>query len=67
MDSDSKKSYLQQRVYDLYGLTPEQCSVPLFIGTRPAICQSKKYVNEKGEECEQFDRDKDGNLIDEPT
>lgn len=29
MDSDSKKSYLQERVYDLYGLTREQCSLPL--------------------------------------
>lgn len=66
MDSDSKKSYLQQRVYDLYGLTPEQCSVPLFIGTRPAKYQCRKFINEKGEECEQYEKDKDGNPIAAP-
>ena len=46
---EEKKSYLQQRVYDLLGLTEEQCSVPLYIGRYPALVKKVYWDNEKGE------------------
>lgn len=63
---NEKKSYLQQRVYDLMNLTPEQCAVPLWIYNRPARPAVKKYVNEKGIQCEQLIIDEEGKPVAEP-
>lgn len=63
---EDNKSYLEQRVYDLCGLTPEQCAVPLYIGTRPAIIKVRKFKDDKGKDCEQMEVDEDGNPIAEP-
>lgn len=63
---EEKKSYLQERVYDLLGLTPEQCSVPLYYGKRPAIIKKTRWTDEQGKKREQWDQDKDGNFIAEP-
>lgn len=60
------KSYLQQRVYDLLGLTPEQCAVPLYFGRKPAIPKVNRYTDEKGRECGQWVQDANGNFVAEP-
>ena len=64
--ADEKKSYLQERVYDLCGLTPEQCSVPLYRGKMPLRTQVRRYKNDKGQDCEQMVTDKEGNPVAEP-
>ena len=62
-----KKSYLQERVYDLYGLTEAQCAVPLWLGKRPAIPKVRRWIDEAtGKEKEEKVRDADGNYIAEP-
>lgn len=66
-DNTPKKSYLQQRVYDLYGLTPEQCSLPLYVFGRPAKCKTVDYVNDQGKTEQRVLNDKDGNLIPLPV
>ena len=66
MESEGKKSYLQERVYDMMGLTPEQCALPLYNGKYPARAKRKQWVNEKGEECEEWIRDEAGNPVPEP-
>ena len=63
---EEKKSYLQQRVYDLYGLTEAQCSVPLWIGNRPAIYQTRKWKDGNGKDCEEVLRDDNGNALAAP-
>ncbi len=63
---EEKKSYLQERVYDLYGLTEEQCSVPLWLGKKPAKPKKRQWIDEKGQECEEWLRDGEGNYIAEP-
>ena len=63
---EEKKSYLQERVYDQLGLTPEQCSVPLYYGKRPAIIKKTRWEDEQGGKREQWEQDKDGNFIAEP-
>lgn len=60
------KSYLQERVYDLCGLTPEQCAAPLYIDNRPAIVKKRVYKDNKGNDCEEWLRDSENNLIAEP-
>ena len=60
---EEKKSYLQQRVYDLLGLTEEQCSVPLYIGRYPAIVKKVYWNNEKGEKCSKPELDAEGKQI----
>ena len=57
---EEKKSYLQQRVYDLLGLTEEQCSVPLYIGKYPARIKKIFWDNEKGEKCSKPELDAEG-------
>ena len=60
---EEKKSYLQQRVYDLLGLTEEQCSVPLYIGKHPARTKMIRWENEKGEKCCKPELDAEGKEI----
>ena len=62
--AEEKKSYLQQRVYDLYGLTEAQCSVPLWIGKHPINPKKRQWKDEAtGEPREEWVRDKEGNAI----
>ena len=61
-----ERSYLQQRVYDLMGLSPDQCAVPLYDGKNPVRIAKKHYTDDKGVEHEQWLTDKDGNYIAEP-
>lgn len=61
--AESKKSYLQERVYDLYGLTEEQCSVPLYIDTRPAVYKTRRWKDGSGEEKEEVLRDEAGKAL----
>lgn len=63
MSEEIKKSYLEQRVYDLCGLTPEQCSVPLYRGKEPARPALRKWKDKQtGEEKEQVILNKDGSI-----
>lgn len=61
MSTEKKKSYLEQRVYEQCGLTPEQCAVPLYNGRYPALVLTRKYKDKKtGEDKEQVVLDKNG-------
>lgn len=65
--AEEKKSYLQQRVYDLYGLTEEQCSVPLWLGKRPVLPKKRRWTDETtGEPREEWIKDADDNYVAEP-
>ena len=62
-----EKSYLERRVYDLYGLTEEQCSVPLWRGKRPARPKKRQWTDEAtGERKEEWMRDEEENFIADP-
>lgn len=63
---EEKKSYLQQRVYDLLGLTEEQCSVPLWIDRLTPAKKRKHTYEVNGEKREQWLKDENGNLIADP-
>ena len=63
---EEKKSYLQQRVYDLLGLTEEQCSVPLWIDRLTPAKKRKHSYEVNGEKREQWLKDENGNLIADP-
>ena len=78
MDSDSKKSYLQERVYDLLSLTREQISLPLKFHNKVAewhdpddwdesIGMGRVYMADNGEgtmvpQWPLFQSDKDDNI-----
>lgn len=61
MAEEKLKSYLEQRVYDLCGLTPEECAVPLYRGKLPARNEVRRWKDKKtGEEKESLVLNKDG-------
>ncbi len=69
-EQEKKTSYLQQRVYDLYGLTPEQCAVPLKVkglygGWVWTGVQCKRWTDADGEH-EVPIKDEQGNEIPVP-
>ena len=60
---EKKKTYLEERVYGLLGLTPEQCAVPLYNGNEPLRIKVKRAKDKDGKVHETPVKDKEGRLV----